>query len=85
MSTKHMTGFTHVHLPLVSDYSRVFSSLQDSLVNIQLFLMSTKVHDRSNVLASIFNSSEIAQEQCTSHITRAQHASYLEISRGTNH
>ena len=34
MSTKCVTGFTHVHLPLVNDYSPVLSTQQDSLVSI---------------------------------------------------
>ena len=28
---------------------------------------------------SIFNSSEIAHEQCASHVAQAQHTSYLQI------
>ena len=44
-----MTGFTHVYLPLVSDYSQVLCAQQDSLTSIQLpvLLVSTKVHNRS--------------------------------------
>ena len=34
VSTKHMTGFAHEYLPLVSDYSRVLSTQQDSLTSI---------------------------------------------------
>ena len=34
ISTKCMTDFTHVHLPLVSDYSRVLSAQQQLLVSI---------------------------------------------------
>ena len=34
MSTKRITGFTYVHLPLVSDYSLVLNARQDSLASI---------------------------------------------------
>ena len=34
VSTKRMTGFTHAHLSLVSDYLWVLSSQQDSLMSI---------------------------------------------------
>ena len=34
VSTKHMTDFTHMYLPLVSDYSQVLSARQDSLASI---------------------------------------------------
>ena len=34
VSTKRMTAFTHEYLPLVSDYSRVLSTRQDSLTSI---------------------------------------------------
>ena len=34
VSNKPMTGFTHVYLPLVSDYLRVLSTQQDSLASI---------------------------------------------------
>ena len=44
VSTKRMTGFTQIHLPLVSDYLRVLSTQQDSLVSIS---REYKVHDRS--------------------------------------
>ena len=42
-----MTGFIHMHLPFVSDYSRVLRARQDSLMSIQLLLTSTKVHNRN--------------------------------------
>ena len=47
MSNKRITGFTHMHLPLVSDYLRVLRARQDSLASIQLLLTSIKLHDRS--------------------------------------
>ena len=81
MSTKRMTGFTHGHLPLVSDYLWVLSAQQDSLVSI--YHSSCITHEYKSawqeLLASILNSSVIASKQCTSHVTWAQHARYLQI------
>ena len=45
-----MIGFTHVLLPLVSDYLRVLCAQQDSLVSITRmtgFTHEKKLHDRS--------------------------------------
>ena len=76
-----MTGFTHMHLPLVSNYSRVLSAQQDSLASIYHSLVITLEYKNAQqeLLVSIFNLSAIACEQCTSHVTRAQRMSYLQI------
>ena len=85
MSTKRMTGFTHIHLPLVSDYSRVLHTQQDSLANITCMTgftcgYSVVTHEyksaQQELLSSIFNLSAITREQCTSCVARAQHKSY---------
>ena len=59
-----MTGFTHTHLPLVSDYSQILSARQDSLASIYHSLVNTREYKsaRQELLASIFNSSAIAHE-----------------------
>ena len=77
--TKHMTGFTNVLLPLVSDYSRVLSTLQDSLVGIYHSSVITREYKsaRQQLFTSIFNLSAIAHEHSIFHVARAQHASYL--------
>ena len=64
VSTKRMTGFTHVHLPLVSDYSRELSAWQDSLASIYHSSVLTREYKsaRQELFASIFNSSAIARE-----------------------
>ena len=83
-----MTGFTHVHLPLVSDYTQVLSTRQDSLVSTtrtkeftREYSVITREHRsaQQELLVSIFTSSVIACEQCTSRVARAQYASYLQI------
>ena len=81
VSTKRMTGFIHVHLPLVSDYWGVLSARQDSLASIYHSSVITREYKsaRQELLAYIFNLSEITRVQCTSRVTRAQHASYLQI------
>ena len=61
-----MTGFTHADLRLVSDYSRAFFTREYKSAQQKL-------------LMSILNLSTIAREQCTSHVARAQHVSYLQI------
>ena len=79
-----MTGYIHVHLPFVSDYSRVLSAWQDSLTSICYSSVITRKYksEQQELLASIINSSEIAHEQYTSHVARAQHASYFQIFSG---
>ena len=76
-----MTGFIHVHLPLVSDYLQVLSTQQDLLASIYHSSVITRDYKsaRQELLACIFKSSEITCVQCTSRVTRAQHASYLQI------
>ena len=84
MSTKRMTGFTHVHLPLVSDYSGVLRARQDSLMSIQLLLTSTKPHDRSS--SRVFST---RQQSLTSSVLLLLHKPntrvVLKISRGATH
>ena len=65
-----MTGFTHMHLPFVSDYSRVLSAWQDLLASIYHLSVVTREYKsaRQELLANIFNLSAIAREQCTSRV-----------------
>ena len=81
MSIKSMTGFTHVHLPLVSDYSQVLSAPQDSLVSVYRSSVITRKYKsaQQELLVSIFSLSAIAHEQYTSHVAWAQQANYLQI------
>ena len=76
-----MTGFTHTPLPLVSDYLLVLSARQDSLTSIYHLSDITRKFKsaQQELLLSNFNLSAIAHKQCTSHVARAQHASYLQI------
>ena len=68
----------YAHNRIYSRQLQVLHAQQDSLASIQLLLVSTKVYDRNNVLASSFNSSAIARKQCASRVVRAQHTSYLQ-------
>ena len=88
VSTKCMTGFTHMHLPLVSDYLRVLLVQQDLLTSMTHTTGFTRKYSvitreyksaQQELLVSNFHSSAIAHEQCTSHVTRVQHTSYLQI------
>ena len=87
MSTKRITGFTHVHLPLVSDYSRVLCAQPDALssfTHTTWFTHKCSVITRKyktawqELLASIFNLSAIFCVQCASHVARAQHTGCLQ-------
>ena len=75
---KCMTGFTHALLPLVKDYllalahNRIYSQV---FTTRQILLASSQ----QELLVSNFNLSAIAHKQCTSHVTQAQHTSYLQI------
>ena len=81
-----MTDFTHVHLPLVSDYLRVLSTWQDSLANIYYLSVITGKYKsaQQELLMSIFNSSAVTRDQCTSRVALAQHAIF-KFSQGTKH
>ena len=61
-----MSAFTHKYLPLVSDYSRLLSTQQDSLMSIYHSSVITHKYktEQIELLASIFNSSIISHEQC---------------------
>ena len=68
-------------------HSRVLHPWQDSLVSITCMTGFTSEYSvitreyksaRQELLKSIFNSSVIAREQCTSHVTWGQHVSYLQ-------
>ena len=77
-----MTGFTHVHLPLISDYSQVLSAWQDSLVSIYHSSFITREYKSAlqELLISILNSSACNQSQAVYfHVAQAQHVSYLQI------
>ena len=80
-----MTAFTHEYLPLVSDYSRVLSTQQDSLASIYYSSAITCEYKsaQQELLASIFNSSIITGDYGEQRIPRAaqaQHASYLYVT-----
>ena len=81
VSIKCITGFTHVHLPLFSEYLLVLSAWRDWLRSI--YHLSVITHEYKSVwqglFASILNSSAIAPKQCTSHVKQAKHVSYLQI------
>ena len=75
-----MTHFTHVHLPLVSDYSQVLIKLTTgSLMSIYHSSVITREYKiaQQELLKSIFSLSAIARKQCYSHVAWAQHVSYL--------
>ena len=75
VSTKHMTAFTQEYLPLISDYSRVLSVRQDSLMSIYHSSVITRDYKtaRQELLVSILNSLIITREQCIPHVTVVQH------------
>ena len=63
-----MIGFTHVHLPLVSDYSQVLRAQQDSLMSITCTTVFTHEYSvltheyksaQQEIFVSIFNSSAL--------------------------
>ena len=83
VSTKHMTGFTHEYLLLVSDYLQVLSAWQDLLVGTHHLSVIGCItceykSAQQELLASTFNSSVIVHEQCIPHVAWAQHTSYLQ-------
>ena len=68
MSTKHMTGFTHTRLPLVSDYSRVLSA---SITRKYLPLVSYYLRVQkcmTGVTRKYFQHINYRFEQCTSRV-----------------
>ena len=80
VSTERITGFIHVHLPLVSDYSRVLCTRQDSTESITHMTGFTHEYSvtthkyksaQQELLTSIFNSSAIVREQCASLVAQA--------------
>ena len=86
-----MTGFTHVHLPLVSDYSQVLRARQDSLESISCATEFTCKYKSAQhkLLVSIFNSSAIASNHSRAVCLLASHEPstrvIFKISRGTKH
>ena len=74
-----MTVFTHMHF---SDYSQVLHAQQDSLVNIQLLLASTKLHEKNYL--GVFST---CQQSLTSSVFLVSHEPNMwvgfKISRGT--
>ena len=83
-----MTDIAHMHLLLVSDYSRVLCAQQDTLVSITYTTGFTHEYSiitceykntRQELFPSIFNPSAIACEQCASRVAQDQHSSYLQI------
>ena len=86
MSTKHMTGYTHVHLPLVSNYSWVLCIWQDSLTSITHmtgFTREYKVHDRSySRVLSTYQQSLASSVLLVSHEPNTQ--VIFKFSRSTN-
>ena len=68
-------------------YSHAFTSFQWLLTSIMRTTEFTREYSvitrkyksaQQELLASIFNSSAITREQCTSHVARAKHSSYLQ-------
>ena len=72
VNTKHMTGFTHKYLPLVSDYLQVLSAQQDSLMSIYHSSVITHKYKsaQQELVISIFYSSVIARKQFISCVVR---------------
>ena len=73
---------THVHSPLVSDYSRVLHAQQDSLASIRPLLASTKLHNRN--YSRVFST---RQQSLASSVLLVSHEPntrvVFKISRGT--
>ena len=68
MSTKHVTGFTHTYLPLVSDYLQVLSAniTRKYLPLVSYYLRVQKC--TTGVTRKYFQHVNYRFEQCTSHV-----------------
>ena len=80
ITTKCITGFIHEYLPLISDYSQVLSTRQNSLVSIYHLSVITceyKSAHQELLCSESFNLSVITREHCISRVALTQHMGYL--------
>ena len=74
VSTKHMTGFTHMHLPL-SVITREYYAHN----RIDLLLYSVITHEYKGAQQKLLATHQQSlTSSCASHVTQAQHMSYLQ-------